>query len=195
MSPASHQLTVSVRVTLWLKADEPEPVVPVTVRVEVPAGVPGFDVTVLEAPPPPLPQDASASVRSSPRANTVVPYSHRFTPKRLWRATADARAANSKASISKPLRLPAEGGSGRRSREPRVAHTSRRILSRCMRPSATRGEAFHQHNSVVSSPTYEQAYFSVGHKFIDAGVGVRRKLNFRHQYRPTAAERGSRRTR
>jgi hypothetical protein len=27
------QLTVSVRVTLWLKAEDPEPVVPVTVSV------------------------------------------------------------------------------------------------------------------------------------------------------------------
>lgn len=118
MSPAFHQLTVSVRVTLWLKADEPEPVVPVTVKVEVPAGVPGFDVTVLRAPPPPPPQDASDSVRSSPRANMAMPYRHRFTPEWLRRTTADAKAASSKATISKPLRLTAEGGSGPRSREP-----------------------------------------------------------------------------
>jgi hypothetical protein len=47
--------------TLWLKADDPEPTVPVTVSGEVPAGVPATDVVV----PLLLPAPGSTTFHSS----------------------------------------------------------------------------------------------------------------------------------
>ena len=92
---------------MWVFVLEPEPAVPVTVRVDVPAGVPGLGVT----PPPPLPPHAAiVRVSNIPSARATSAVRGRLAPGSHQVRTAQARAVNSKA---RRTRLPGPGRSGR----------------------------------------------------------------------------------
>ena len=105
----SAQLTVSVSVTLWLKAVDPEPVLPVIVRgkyLRVSRGC------RLLRHPLHCRQPASASASSNPAASGRNAACHRPAPQILRRANAHAIAARTKASINKSLRPVESGGAG-----------------------------------------------------------------------------------
>jgi hypothetical protein len=90
-------------------------VLPVTVRVYFPVGVPGLLVT-LELPPPP-PQPAIAKISSNPAASVTNTAQGRLTRGCRRLRTTQARPERSTASRSDPVRQGESGGAGGSSRE------------------------------------------------------------------------------
>ena len=101
--------------TLWLKAEDPEPTVPVTVSVEVPAGVPGLCVMLGLLPPRPHPASARAS--NNPEASGTMLNRPRPALHHSRRATAHAIPTRTKASINRTLKPGDGGGAGGRGRK------------------------------------------------------------------------------
>jgi hypothetical protein len=79
--------TVRLRGSLWLRVAEPEPVLPVTVKVYVPVGVPGF-LGPPPPPPPPHPAQKATLSMATARGTQVRRQAKRRPPIRLTPAAA-----------------------------------------------------------------------------------------------------------